>query len=94
MMMKAVIRKMVAVSNFISSRSFQYAKDREKANREADTMIRDARSFIAEAKAGAAKKLLQSQREYKAIEAVENISKWYSPDMWNYYLKEKLKGGY
>lgn len=94
MTIKVVIRKMVAVSNFISSRSFQYAKNREKASRKADAMIRDARSFIAEAKANAARKLLQSQGEYRAIEATENISKWYSPDMWNYYLKEKLKGGY
>jgi len=89
MTVKVVIRKMQAVSNYLSGNEFQYARDKERANRKADAMIRDVRRVIADVKINLARKLLQAQNEYNVLETCENISTWYSSDMWGYYLKEK-----
>ena len=89
MTVKVVIRKMQAVSNYLSGNEFQHARDKGRANRKADAMIRDARQVIADVKINLARKLLQAQNEYNVLETCENISTWYSSDMWGYYLKEK-----
>ena len=87
---KEVLKKMVAISSFVHSREYQYAKGREakKVDVEVEKRTTIAKNSLDLISENVATKQRELEVEYEKIERMYSIIDTYSQDMWEYYLRE------